>query len=228
MSDPSLLLALHSSTERFGVAVLDQRVLDPTVLDSTVLDPTQGPTPLGHEPRWAVFDDGRALSNTLLRRVESVLPAPRWSGLQGLAVATGPGGFTGTRLTVVMARTLAQQLGVPLLGVSSFALMAARLADRLPARPDAGEGFWITRELPRRGVVGGSYRVNQGVVEELEPPHLLQPGRSLGTMVLEADDDVEADVIRLLNELQAALACGQSCPWQSVLPIYPTSPVGVV
>ena len=146
----------------------------------------------------------------------------------GLSLATGPGGFTGTRLTVVMARTLAQQLGVPLLGVSSFALMAARLADRLPARPDAGEGFWITRELPRRGVVGGSYRVNQGVVEELEPPHLLQPGRSLGTMVLEADDDVEADVIRLLNELQAALACGQSCPWQSVLPIYPTSPVGVV
>ena len=205
MSDPSLLLALHSSTERFGVAVLDSSA--------------------GVPAQQAVFDDGRALSNTLLRRVESVLPAPRWSGLQGLAVATGPGGFTGTRLTVVMARTLAQQLGVPLLGISSFALMAARLCGDLS---DPSGGFWITRELPRRGVVGGSYQVNQGVVEELEPPHLLQPGRSLGPMVLEADDDVEADVIRLLNELQTALARGQSCPWQSVLPIYPTSPVGVV
>jgi tRNA threonylcarbamoyladenosine biosynthesis protein TsaB len=205
MSAPSLLLALHSSTERFGVAVLDPNV--------------------GDLPQPAVFDDGRALSNTLLKRVESVLPAPRWSGLQGLAVATGPGGFTGTRLTVVMARTLAQQLRVPLVGVSSFALMAARLCGRLS---DPSDRFWITRELPRRGVVGGAYQLNDGAVEELEPPHLLQPGRSLGPMVLEAHDDVEADVICLLNRLQTALSRGQACPWQSVLPIYPTSPVGVV
>ena len=47
-------------------------------------------------------------------------------------------------------------------------------------------------------------------------------------MVLEAHDDVEADVICLLNRLQTALARGQDYPWQSVLPIYPTSPVGVV
>ena len=105
MSAPSLLLALHSSTERFGVAVLDPSV--------------------GELPQPAVFDDGRGLSNTLLKRVESVLPAPRWPGLQGLAVATGPGGFTGTRLTVVMARTLAQQLRVPLVGVSSFTFLLA-------------------------------------------------------------------------------------------------------
>ena len=205
MSTASLLLALHSSTERFGVAVLDPSA--------------------GHQPQSAVFDDGRALSNTLLKRVETVLPTPRWSALKGLAVATGPGGFTGTRLTVVMARTLAQQLGVPLLGVSSFALMAERLFRRLP---DHGERFWITRELPRRGVVGGAYRLIDGVVEELEHPHLLQPGRSLGPRVLEAEDDVEADVICLLNQLQTAHARGQTSPWQSVLPIYPTSPVGVV
>ena len=205
MSVPSLLLALHSSTERFGVAVLDSSV--------------------GAPAQQAVFDDGRALSNPVLKRVESVLPSSRWSGLQGLAVATGPGGFTGTRLTVVMARTLAQQLGVPLLGVSSFALMAARLCRDLSNPSDR---FWITRELPRRGVVGGAYQLKDGAIEELEPPHLLQPGRALGPTVLEADDDVEADVICLLNQLQTALDCGQSCPWQSVLPIYPTSPVGVV
>ena len=47
-------------------------------------------------------------------------------------------------------------------------------------------------------------------------------------MVLEAEDDVEADVTHLLQLFQVALADGESCPWQSVLPIYPTSPVGVV
>ena len=40
-----------------------------------------------------------------------------------------------------MARTLAQQLGVPLIGVSSFALMAARLCGSLP---DPSDRFWIT------------------------------------------------------------------------------------
>ena len=205
MNEHAPLLALHSSSERFGVAVLDSRAADGV--------------------RWAVFDDGRALSNTLLKRVESVLPSAQWAGLRGLAVATGPGGFTGTRLTVVMARTLAQQLECPLLGVSSYALMAARLVKRLS---DPGARFWITRELPRRGVVAGAYQQLNSRMEELEPPHLLKPGRGLGPMVLEAEDDVEADVTHLLKLLQVALVDGESCPWQSVLPIYPTSPVGVV
>jgi tRNA threonylcarbamoyl adenosine modification protein YeaZ len=42
-----------------------------------------------------------------------------------VAVAKGPGGFTGTRIGVVTARTLAQQLQVPLFGISSLAAMAA-------------------------------------------------------------------------------------------------------
>ena len=106
------------------------------------------------------------------------------------AVVTG----ASSGLGAAMARTLAQQLRVPLVGVSSFALMAARLCGRLS---DPSDRFWITRELPRRGVVGGAYQLNDGAVEELEPPHLLQPGRSLGPMVLEAHDDVEADATQL-------------------------------
>ena len=94
MPDPAspLLLALHSCTERFGVAV-------------------QGADDTHPGPRVAVFDDGRGLSNSLIDRVDALLPRSRWSELQGIAVATGPGGFTGTRLSVVVARTLAQQLG---------------------------------------------------------------------------------------------------------------------
>lgn len=195
---PPLLLALHSCTDRFGIAVQDA----------------------GGIPRVAVFDDGRGLSNSLIERVDSLLPRSQWPALQGLAVATGPGGFTGTRLSVVMARTLAQQLNCPLLGVSAFALMAPRLQCR-------EQPFWITQELPRRGVVAGQYRVEGDAVTELERPHLLSDDRVV-TPACKAEVDVEADVACLLAALQRCLERGESLPWQGVLPIYPTSPVGPV
>ena len=201
MTDSSLLLALHSCTERFGVAVQDPEI-------------DQG------RPRVMGFDDGRGLSNSLIERVATLLPNGRWGDLKGLAVATGPGGFTGTRLSVVMARTLAQQLGCPLLGVSSFALMAPRLA------PDE-QPFWITQPLPRRGVVAGQYRVRAAVVEELQAPHLLEANRIVSPAT-EAAVDVDADVAALLGRLGQALQWGEPLPWQPVLPIYPTSPVGPV
>ncbi|MEB3322687.1 MAG: tRNA (adenosine(37)-N6)-threonylcarbamoyltransferase complex dimerization subunit type 1 TsaB, partial [Synechococcaceae cyanobacterium] len=78
------LLALLSSSETFGVG----------------LQPLDGSAP----PRHGVFPIGRALSNALLECVEEVVPARRWPSLGRLAVATGPGGFTGTRLGVVFAR----------------------------------------------------------------------------------------------------------------------------
>ena len=185
MSEHAPLLALHSSSERFGVAVLDSRAADGV--------------------RWAVFDDGRALSNTLLKRVESVLPSAQWAGLRGLAVATGPGGFTGTRLTVVMARTLAQQLECPLLGVSSYALMAARLVKRLS---DPGARFWITRELPRRGVVAGAYQQLNSRMEELSHRTCSSLSRS-GPMVPEAGRRKRTHP---LARPPGALADGESCP----------------
>ena len=207
MSGNSLLMALHSSTERFGVAVHD-------------------PMSSSEPSAVQVFDDGRGLSNTLITRVSAMLPRERWTQLSGLAVATGPGGFTGTRLSVVMARTLAEQLRCPLLGISSFALMAPRLHNQLPV-DQRGQPFWIARELPRRGLVAGCYCLDANDVNELEEPHLVAKGRSLGPIV-EAAKDVHADVLRLLELLRCAHLAGKAMPWSEVLPIYPTSPVGQV
>ena len=207
MSGNSLLMALHSSTERFGVAVHD-------------------PMSSSEPSAVQVFDDGRGLSNTLITRVSAMLPRERWTQLSGLAVATGPGGFTGTRLSVVMARTLAEQLRCPLLGISSFALMAPRLHNQLPV-DQRGQPFWIARELPRRGLVAGCYCLDANDVNELEEPHLVAKGRSVSPTV-EAAEDVRADVGRLLELLRRGHLAGQAMPWSEVLPIYPTSPVGQV
>ena len=202
-----LLLALHSCSDCFGMALLD-------------------PQQPRSEPLVQVHSDGRGLSNSLISRVQALLPSERWPQLQGLAVATGPGGFTGTRLTVVMARTLAQQLGCPLLGVSSYALMAPRLELQLPQSMQ-GQPFWITQELPRRGVVGGQYQIKSGQVHELSLPTLLPDGSSHQPAV-EAQLDVAEDVALLLQLLQRSYGAGDALPWATVLPIYPTSPVGAV
>ncbi|MGC6482079.1 MAG: tRNA (adenosine(37)-N6)-threonylcarbamoyltransferase complex dimerization subunit type 1 TsaB [Synechococcus sp.] len=202
------LLALHSSTPVLGVAALD-------------LDDPQG------SRRVLTRAAGRELTNTLLAAVQEVLPAHQWPEIVRLAVATGPGGFTGTRLTVVMARTLAQQLDCPLDGISSFALMAPRLA-RQGALVSPQDPFWIVQTLPRRGQVGGAYRLGLGgAVEEMQEPHLLADGDVVQPALAMAED-VEADVGWLLECCLAAHQRGESSPWSAVLPIYPTSPVGVV
>jgi tRNA threonylcarbamoyl adenosine modification protein YeaZ len=196
----SWLLALHSSSPVLGVGLLD------------LARPDQ-------PPRLEAFDLGRGLSNHLIGCLEMVLPASRWGELARLAVATGPGGFTGTRLTVVLARTLAQQLNLPLDGISSFQLVAARLG--------LSEPTWLRQTLPRRGVVAGLYGPDPrqaGTVQELGLPRLFAAGSALppGPQA-EAAVQIPADVAQLL----AISAARGSAPaaWQSVLPIYPTSPV---
>jgi tRNA threonylcarbamoyl adenosine modification protein YeaZ len=206
MSGSSLLLALHSSSETFALAV----------------QPLAG----DHPPQVGSFPLGRRLSNDLLVCVEELLPADQWRRIGRLVVATGPGGFTGTRLTVVFARTLAQQLAIPLHGYSSFLLMAHRLVAPGQAMAEVPR-FWLIQELPRRGVVAGCYGSDPaGHLVELEPPRLFRGGDGLPAEPRHpAVVDAEADVLQLLQLGQRAAAALLPGPWQPVLPLYPTSPV---
>ena len=201
------LLALHSSTETLGIALVAAEA------------------PMG-EARVMCRSLGRALTNELVISLQQLLPADQWADIRRLAVATGPGGFTGTRLTVVLARTLAQQLGTPLHGVSSFALMAPRLHQQLPEL-QRDQPFSIVQTLPRRGQVAGRYRIVKAKVEELESPRLLserdQPAPAVAMAV-----DVPADVRQLLRYCRECHDRDLPGPWDPVLPIYPTSPVGPV
>jgi tRNA threonylcarbamoyl adenosine modification protein YeaZ len=214
------LLALHSSSDTLGIA------LQPLAVDGAA------PAP----PRVEAFPLGRALANALPSCVEALLPAPRWRELGRLAVAIGPGGFTGTRLTVVMARTLAQRLAVPLDGIGSFPLIARRLL--ACSGPELAGGFWLIQELPRRGLVAGLYSADpaalEGVREWCAPRLYRDPGglaeveRQLGMAkvpCLPAQPSQPDDVLGLLEIAQLASGQGRPAPWQAVLPLYPTSPV---
>ena len=208
----SLLVALHSSSDCLAVGLQSLAGSEP--------------------PQVRAFPLGRQLSGALLPCLEQLLPAPRWPEIGRLVVATGPGGFTSTRLTVVLARTLAQQLAVPLHGVGSFWAVARRLLRQRPGLAEV-ERFWLVQDLPRRGTVAGCYGADPralGAIAEVEQPRLYRPGDSFAQglapeLILPAAVDASLDVLELLALGQAAAALGLAGPWQPVLPIYPTSPV---
>ena len=144
----SCALALHSCSPALGLALLD-----------------------GGQSRSISHPLGRQLANGLLEAVEELLPAAVGRICSGWlwprALAASP-----TRLTVVLARTLAQQLGCPLWGWGSFELIARRRQQELQGL----EACWIGQTLPRRGVVAGRYSWQSQRVVELETPRLCRQG----------------------------------------------------
>lgn len=67
----------------------------------------------------------------LLPSIDEMLQQAQWrkTDLDLLVVGVGPGSFTGIRIAVVTARTLAQALNLPLTGVSLLDCYAAKLAE---------------------------------------------------------------------------------------------------
>ncbi len=95
-------LALHTSSPGLGLAI-GSRIDD---------------------VRCQTWDLGRETSNYLHPYLLNFLSPHTWQDLDWMAVANGPGGFTGTRLGLVTVRTLGQQLAVPVFTISSLAAIA--------------------------------------------------------------------------------------------------------
>jgi tRNA threonylcarbamoyladenosine biosynthesis protein TsaB len=97
------------------------------------------------------------------------------SELEGLVAGTGPGSYTGLRMGLITARTLAFSLGIPAAGVSTLAALAHGAAGGIPVI-DARRGeVFTTVEGEARCVrpedvpvvVGGTY-VGDGAVRYRE------------------------------------------------------------
>lgn len=87
-----------------------------------------------------------------------------------LAVAIGPGSFTGLRIGVVSARTLAWLDNLPVHAVDSLAARAAEAGDGL---------WWVLMPLKRDTTFHGLFRVESGVVETLWPTCALADAATL-------------------------------------------------
>ncbi len=123
-------------------------------LDTTSAALTLGLSNFDQINRYQTWDLGRDISIHLHPYLETFLGSCLWTDLEWLVVAQGPGSFTGTRIGVVTARTLAQQLHIPLYGVSTLTAQAYAYAS-CSSKVHGGERIAV--ECPgQRGSVYGS------------------------------------------------------------------------
>lgn len=88
------------------------------------------------------FSEGLVHAREIAGRLEEALStlALRPRDLQGIAVSAGPGSFTGLRVGVTAAKTLALALGIPVASESSLAVLAANAAFPPPIEREGTAG----------------------------------------------------------------------------------------
>jgi tRNA threonylcarbamoyladenosine biosynthesis protein TsaB len=82
----------------------------------------------------------RDLSNSLLPKIEAILKINKFDlqSIKGIVVYSGPGSFTGLRIGVSFANTLAYSLGVPVIGLNGIDWLAVGV-DRLCSGIGSGD-----------------------------------------------------------------------------------------
>ncbi len=71
-----------------------------------------------------VWNLERKLSSHLHKILQDFIQPQKWKDIDFISVAKGPGSFTGTRIGITAARTIAQQLKIPLFSISTLAAFA--------------------------------------------------------------------------------------------------------
>ncbi len=89
--------------------------------------------------------------------------------LTAIAVGVGPGPFTGLRVGLVTARTLAAVLEIPVYGVCTLDVLAAEAVD---AEATGGRAFLVATDARRKEVYWAAY--DEGG-ERLDGPHVSKP-----------------------------------------------------
>jgi tRNA threonylcarbamoyl adenosine modification protein YeaZ len=184
-----------------------------------------------HAQTW---DLGRDLSAHLHTTLVDFLYPHTWPDLSFLAVARGPGGFTGTRIGVVTARTLAQQLDIPLFGISTLAAAAQAkveqdfLAVRQPA-PHIAVDMRAQRNMRFTAI----YALSQTGITPVQTEEVLTPeaweerlmGYQAPLVRVVADGELAASVSQVLNLAYSQWQQGKRPHWSEVLPYYGQHPV---
>lgn len=115
------------------------------------------------------FESAEQLARRLVPAISGLLSSRSLtlSDLTKVAVGLGPGSFTGLRIGVTTARTLAHARGLPLVGISSLRVLAEQ-AWTAVGQPDGVRVLAVARS--KRGEV---YAASLGPERELVEPFLL-------------------------------------------------------
>ncbi|NEO87884.1 MAG: tRNA (adenosine(37)-N6)-threonylcarbamoyltransferase complex dimerization subunit type 1 TsaB [Spirulina sp. SIO3F2] len=217
-------LALHTSSPELGLA------MNPP--DADLVQQT--------------WDLGRDMSHQLHGHLATFMAPYGWEQLDFIAVAIGPGGFTGTRIGVVVARTLGQQLNLPVFGISTLAAVAWQacpvetvqtIAVQYSARRGAlfGGIYHISGKSPlSKGGRGDSESDAEKAGLTTIASDRLYPNPDVWSdlvnqhsvaQTIAADNPLGGTVGQVLELGAIAYAKGERPSWAEVLPFYGQSPV---
>lgn len=200
-------LAIHTSSSSLGLCLGD--FVNPSRVEITSLD--------------------REISTHLHQHLLDFLAPQTWSDLDFLAVAKGPGSFAGTRIGVVTARTLAQQLNIPVWGISTLAGVVWSQRNKynngslIPVEMEARRGqlFAAIYQLQESGL--HNYLPETSIQQEVWQQTLAKiKNASLPIKVSSQTGETVASILELAYlEWQQ----GKKSHWREVLPFYGQHPI---
>jgi tRNA threonylcarbamoyl adenosine modification protein YeaZ len=105
-------LALHTTTTKLEIAIAELNPNSNRNSDTYIIHKQQS---------WEL---GRELSVQLHDCLNLSVGDIPWANFAFLAIATGIGSFTGTRIGVVVAKTLGEQLNIPVYGIDCESIVS--------------------------------------------------------------------------------------------------------
>ena len=170
------------------------------------------------------------LCNNLINDLNKFISKENLQKINKLSVSIGPANFNASRLIVVLARTISQQINCPLDSYSSFEIMAKRIASKNNIFRNK-KSFWIYKKLKRKGLIAGKYEIchkeknsSDLVIRETVLPKVFKELESK-ELSFEANYDDKEDLKELLDLANKNLLNSNVVSWRKVLPLYLISPI---
>ena len=140
--------------------------------------------------------------------------------LAGVVVGTGPGAFTGLRVGLATAKTLAHELGVPVVGIAtSEALLAATDANQLWLPSGPRDRLRIARKEPAEVAHGDDAEMDGDVAVDLD-------GRATAAALERGRAALAALPETLMRMGAARLSAGEADDPERLVPAYAVPPRG--
>jgi len=170
------------------------------------------------------------LCNNLINDLNKFISKEKLQKVSKISVSIGPANFNASRLIVVLARTISQQINCPLVSFSSFEIMAKRIASKNNIFTNK-KSFWIYKKLKRKGFIAGKYEICHNnkdspdlVIRETFLPKVVKELENK-ELTFEANYNDKEDLKELLDLSNKNLLNSNVDSWRKVLPLYPISPI---